>query len=94
MIRNWMNFTDETPASSSHQQVNAFDSWVGLHYVRRQWAFVDGTRIKYSNWLVGQPSSESETCAEIINSNGQWNDVSCTTAPRRYLCQFSEGVYL
>ena len=43
--------------------------------------------LQYSNWASGEPNNSPppENHAEIINSNGDWNDANGSTAKRSYV---------
>ncbi|XP_041483463.1 echinoidin-like [Lytechinus variegatus] len=66
--------------------------WIGLHdaTLDGSHAWVDGTDIRYTNWIPGQPDNVGrEDCSEIVNTrSGDWNDVRCTfTRASCFICK-------
>ena len=66
---------------------NTYNShfWIGLKrtpFDYSVWAWVDGSRMKFTDWLPGEPndSPPGEACGEIIGLgvNADWNDLNCS----------------
>jgi len=53
--------------------------WIGFTDVASEgnFAWSDGTPAKYTNWNPGEPNNSSgvEHYAELLGSNGKWNDL-------------------
>ena len=56
--------------------------WLGLYYDddKSDWIWVNGEKLSYSNWSIGEPSSDKEQFSEFYgiargsNEVGKWND--------------------
>ncbi|XP_038070421.1 alpha-N-acetylgalactosamine-specific lectin-like [Patiria miniata] len=68
----------------------AFDSqWIG--YVQDQqtgqFVWTDGSRGKYDNWFIRQPSQgPEEHCISMFSLSGTWNDDDCDKA-FKFICK-------
>ena len=66
------------------------------------WAWADGSRTPYTNWALDQAGSAGPTATtphgiasrwcprsggQGANKGGEWNDCSCTSEPRPYVCE-------
>jgi hypothetical protein len=54
--------------------------WIGFNDVSLEGSFEwsDGTPVKYTNWNPGEPNNSGgvEDYAELLGSNGRWNDLN------------------
>ncbi|CAJ0601380.1 unnamed protein product [Cylicocyclus nassatus] len=77
-------------------------TWIGLKQEngsnRKFWTWTDGTKVDYLAWAPNQPDNfgTGESCTQIfadrcVNENTypyqKWNDVSCTTMMRSFVCK-------
>ena len=64
--------------------------WIGLHRDdsnKNQWIWVDGQKVTYSNWGVGEPNNINEECVVMNTSpSGKWYDDRCSER-RPYICE-------
>ncbi len=71
------------------------DYWVGATdaAVEQSWVWVDGTPMIYENWRLGEPNDGGTTgvedcmVLEADNPAREWDDRSCTTGSRPYVCE-------
>ncbi|XP_033097160.1 mucin-12-like [Anneissia japonica] len=69
-------------------------SWIGYSDISSEGTFewVEGDECpSYENWNNNEPSDSggNEDCAEILSSNGVWNDGACTLQ-KHYICEIYE----
>ena len=64
--------------------------WIGLHRDnsnKNQWIWVDGQKVTYSNWGVGEPNNINEECVVMNTSpTGKWYDDRCSER-RPFICE-------
>lgn len=64
--------------------------WMGLtdQDSENYWRWVDGHRVIYNNWAVGQPNNlrGREDCAAVHSDTAQWYDRDCTE-PHPFICE-------
>ncbi|MCJ8344745.1 LamG domain-containing protein, partial [bacterium] len=58
------------------------DCWVGLEKSGNDFQWSDGSKNQFTYWHNEEPNSTS-TCSRLINSNGTWRDVGCSTSYSR-----------
>ncbi|XP_022790890.1 neurocan core protein-like [Stylophora pistillata] len=64
--------------------------WIGL--LRNEddvFRWVDGTELKFANWVTNAPNNVNEKCGEMTSYGsfyGRWNDKSCSQ-PQPFICQ-------
>lgn len=64
--------------------------WIGLRRDdsnKNQWIWVDGQKVTYSNWGVGEPNNINEECV-VMNTSpfGKWYDDRCSER-RPFICE-------
>lgn len=76
-------------------------AWIGLHRgtgnLSNKFYTVGNVEVSYINWSNDEPNNSGgrEGCVEIWgiegsgDSNGKWNDLSCSGHPRHFICHFS-----
>ncbi|XP_038077198.1 lymphocyte antigen 75-like [Patiria miniata] len=64
--------------------------WIGANDIATSggWVWSDGAPFKFLNWNAGEPNEygSGENCAELLTSNGRWNDIDCA-ATQGYVCK-------
>ena len=69
--------------------------WIGFTDQASEgtWAWTDGTPASYTNWNAGEPnnSSSTEHYAEMLGSNGRWNDLNNAGATYPHLAVIEFG---
>lgn len=74
----------------SHLYDATTNLWIGLDRLpNNTWAWIDGSSVKYTNWIIGQPTSSGGQCNEILTGTmhpGRWNQVGCSVK-RMHVCQ-------
>lgn len=64
--------------------------WIGLRRDdsnKNQWIWVDGQKVTYSNWGVGEPNNINEECVVMNTSpSGKWYDDRCSER-RPFICE-------
>ena len=64
--------------------------WIGLRRDdsnKNQWIWVDGQKVTYSNWGVGEPNNINEECVVMNTSpTGKWYDDRCSER-RPFICE-------
>lgn len=51
-------------------------SYIGLHYEKKAWKWLDGSPLDYENWDEGQPEREDGQCA-TLKQNKLWKSQGC-----------------
>ena len=72
--------------------------WIGVQRVGEKFYTIHGGEITFTIWDNGEPSSGAEYCVELMYTpllrrhddvGGRWNDATCSSANRYYICQLS-----
>lgn len=71
--------------------------WIGLTdiQIESQWKWINGESVSFTNWDTGEPNNAfgAEDYAEILLSNGKWNDTkgfSCTYLNIGFICEYDD----
>jgi hypothetical protein len=48
-----------------------------------------GATATYTNWSTNQPDNPRESCLQMWNNSGEWNDIDCAfiSAPQTTMCE-------
>lgn len=69
--------------------------WIGFNdqAVEGTWAWSDGSPASYTNWNAGEPNNSNgvEDYAEMLGSNGRWNDLNDAGAGYAHLAIIEFG---
>ncbi|XP_052806091.1 macrophage mannose receptor 1-like [Mya arenaria] len=68
-----------------------YSYWIGLSdtKIKGLYGWADGWPVGYTNWGWKEPSyNQQGTGCVVANTNGKWNDTSCTRL-MRYVCEIS-----
>nr|XP_058971903.1 asialoglycoprotein receptor 2-like [Pocillopora verrucosa] len=63
-------------------------AWIGLNFKGGSFLWIDGTKVAYRNWNIGEPNNFKgvEHCVETLVNSGKWNDIACSVK-RPYVCK-------
>lgn len=66
-------------------------AWIGLNFKGGSFLWIDGTKVTYRNWNIGEPNNIKgvEHCVETLVYSGKWNDIACSVK-RPYVCKRGE----
>ena len=62
--------------------------WIGLNDIDNEgdYVWVDGTSFDYENWQ-GKEDVDKQNCVRMRTSDGEWDDISCSTGYYAFICR-------
>ncbi|XP_036115611.1 proteoglycan 3-like [Molossus molossus] len=69
--------------------VNQGQVWIGGRFRvwNRQFRWIDGSRVDYTNWAAGQPWNGRGRCVTLCTAGGQWRRSGCRKR-RPFICSY------
>ena len=69
------------------QDINADDTWFGLHKVNGEWVWSDDSSVEFDAWARPIEPDNTDVCVRLVKSRSyQWGDLWCDYS-RSYICE-------
>ena len=87
----WGILDDVDPTAGDHDA-----RWIGLtdKTTEGKFLWVSGEAFSFESWATGEPNNQNggEDCAELRYEYNEWNDESCTSDTRYFVCEYDPPV--